>query len=72
MKRRTEKRRRSDQHETLFLQTQKGLMAKSDEKDRLAMQELMKFKVEAEKRHQVFTLAAVDQSQLWIRVANPL
>ena len=37
VKRKMEKRRRSDQHETLskFLQTKKEMMAKSDEKDRL-------------------------------------
>ena len=39
-----------------LLQNQQEMMAKSEEKDRLAMQELMKFEMEAEKRHQEFAL----------------
>ena len=34
---------------------------KADEQDRLAIQQLMKFEVEAEKRRQEFTLAALKE-----------
>ena len=44
-----------------LLQNQQEMMAKSKEKDRLAMQELMKFEMKAEKRHQEFTLAALKE-----------
>lgn len=42
-------------------QNQQEMMAKSEEKDRMAMQELMEFEMEAEKRHQKFTLAALKE-----------
>lgn len=62
-KKKTEKRRKSDEQESMLslLQNQQEMMAKSDEKDRLAMQELMKFEMEAEKRHQEFTFAALKE-----------
>lgn len=62
-KKKTEKRRKSDEHESMLslLQNQQEMMANSEEKDRLAMQELMKFEMEAEKRHQEFTLAALKE-----------
>ena len=62
-KKKTEKRRKSDEQESMLslLQNQQEMMAKSEEKDRLAMQELMKFEMEAEKRHQEFTLAALKE-----------
>lgn len=44
-----------------LLQNQQEMMAKSEEKDRLAMQELMEFEMEAEKRHQEFTLAKLKE-----------
>ena len=41
--------------------SQQEMMMKAEEQDRLAMQQLMKFEVEAEKRHQEFTLAALKE-----------
>ena len=62
-KKRGEKRRKSDEHESLItlLKSQQEMMMKAEEQDRLAMQQLMKFEVEAEKRHQEFTLAALKE-----------
>ena len=55
-----EKRRKSDEHDSLItlLKSQQAMIMKSDEQDRLAMQQLMKFEVEAEKRHQEFRTTA--------------
>ena len=57
-----EKRRKSKKKKSLItlLKSQQEMM-KSEEQDRLAMQQLMKFEVEAEKRHQEFTLAALKE-----------
>ena len=44
-----------------FLQTQEEMMMKSEENDRRAMEELMKFEVEAEKSHQQCILAALKE-----------
>ena len=62
-KKRGEKRRKSDEHGSLItlLKSQQEMMMKAEEQDRLAMQQLMKFEVEAEKRHQEFTLAALKE-----------
>ena len=58
-----EKRKKTDERESLIelLQGQQEMMMKAEERDRLAMQELMKFEMEAEKRHQDFTLAALKE-----------
>lgn len=58
-----EKRKKSDERKSLIelLQGQQEMMMKAEERDRLAMQELMKFEMEAEKRHQDFTLAALKE-----------
>lgn len=44
-----------------LLQGQQEMMMKAEERDRLAMQELMKFEMEAKKSHQDFTLAALKE-----------
>ena len=61
--RKMEKRKKTDERESLIelLQGQQEMMMKAEERDRLAMQELMKFEMEAEKRHQDFTLAALKE-----------
>lgn len=60
-RRKMEKRKKTDERKSLIelLQDQQEMMMKAEERDRLAMQELMKFEMEAEKRHQDFTLAAL-------------
>ena len=65
-KKRGEKRRKSDEQESLItlLKSQQEMMMKAEEQDRLAMQQLMKFEVEAKKRHQEFTLAALKHKSL--------
>ena len=62
-RRKLEKRKKTDERESLIelLQGQQDMMIKAEERDRLAMQELMKFEMEAEKRHQDFTLAALKE-----------
>ena len=62
-KKRGEKCRKSDEHESLItlLKSQQEMILKAEEQDRLAMQQLMKFEVEAEKWHQEFTLAALKE-----------
>ena len=63
LEKKIEKRRKTDEQESLLnlLQSQQEMMMRSEEKDRLAMQELMKFEMEAEKRQQDFTLAALKE-----------
>jgi len=58
-----EKRQKSDENESLItlLKSQQEIMMKEEEQDKLAMQQLMKFEVEAEKRHQEFTVAALKE-----------
>lgn len=43
------------------MQGEQEMMMKAEEQDPLAMQELMKFEMEAEKRQQDFTLAALKE-----------
>ena len=54
---------KTDGQESLLnlLQSQQEMLMRSEENDRMAMLELMKFEVEAEKRHQEFTLAALKE-----------
>ena len=64
LKRKKGKGKTSDDQESLLnlLQSQQEMLMRSEENDRMAMQELMKFEVEAEKQHQEFkefTLAAL-------------
>lgn len=57
-----DKRKKTDEQGLIeLLQGQQEMMMKAEERDRLAMQELMKFEMEAEKRHQDFTLAALKE-----------
>ena len=62
-RRKMEKRKKTDERESMveLLQGQQEMMMKGEGWDRLAMQELMKFEMEAEKRHQDFTLAALKE-----------
>lgn len=61
--RKMEKQKKTDEQESLIelLQGEQEMMMKAEEQDPLAMQELMKFEMEAEKRHQDFTLAALKE-----------
>lgn len=43
------------------MQGEQEMMMKAEEQDPLAMQELMKFEMEAKKRQQDFTLAALKE-----------
>lgn len=66
-RRRIEKRKETDERESLIelLQGQQEMMTKAEERDLLAMQELIEFEMKAEKRHQDFTLAAERNSEIF-------
>lgn len=57
------KQKKTNKRESLIelLQGQQEMMMNAEEQDRLAMQELMKFEMEAEKKHQDFNLAALKE-----------
>lgn len=61
-RRKMDKQKKTDKQGLIeLLQGQQEMMMKAEEQDRLAMQELIKFEMEAKKSHQDFTLAALQE-----------